>query len=374
METGCEEAETFASKVSNHGGAAAALLYVKRLESSEELDRAAEICCESFNGFNAAVGLPPEFPSVDIVRTIFRNGFDSPKIEALGLYRSDGDGSGDGGDSGGELVGSNMIDYRDGIATIGPITVSNRVQNGGGGRLLMEAVMKIARQQNIDSVRLMQVCANTKSFSLYLDCGFDPIGTYLEYSGFLPSSDAGDSPSSWDEYDFVSLSDGAEGLDGGILRACSDLHERVAGSARINEIRASTKSPLIKTAVLSKQTKAVVAYTTGTYIGGHTVACNLDALKALLWKQSRDIRLLDEAASSSPSSSSQEEKSDHSSSSQTHHHRHPPPSIHVSQRHDADVARWLRRNGFRLVRMLTLMSYGPHPEPKNGLYFPSIAY
>eukprot|EP00964_Phaeocystis_antarctica_P034483 scaffold19626_cov66-Phaeocystis_antarctica.AAC.1 len=51
----------------------------------------------------------------------------------------------------------------------------------------------------------------------------------------------------------------------------------------------------------------------------------------------------------------------------------PPPTLFVPQQYSR-LARWLAANGLRLVRHLPLMSYGPHPEPAGGYYFPSISY
>jgi predicted N-acetyltransferase YhbS len=301
-------------------------LRVKKLDPSD-LEKSCDICFSAFGRFNESVGLPSEFPPrdlVDVPRSLLEGGLDTDGCEVFGLYKDN------------ELVGSNMVDCRDGIAAIGPITVDPSQQNSGGGRLLMEAVQEAAEKKQIKSVRLMQICSNMKSFSLYLDCGFDPAGVFNDYAGILPENLP--CPQGFDFHP----------LDESYARPCSELHERITGTSRLQEIAGSLSNPYIKYVVIHDN--KVVAYTTGTYIGGHSVALNEDAFKALIWKQSQEVREARVAGISAP-----------------------PPSVHISHEYPR-LCRWLVQNGFRLQRMITMMSYGPHQKPKDGYYTPSIGY
>ena len=332
-------------------------LFVRPLLDRKDISLAAQICHEAFNEFNSTIGLPDEFPSLDLVQHIFEYGIANPNAHVFGLFeRRDGgiddDNDDDVGDNGlpleATLVGSNMVDISDGVvAGVGPITVSSRVQNKGGGRLLMEAVMTEAAKQrpSVQSVRLMQICSNTKSFSLYLDCGFVPVGTYLEYAG--DNIMDGQSPCSCDNSDEKFVFETLIGADKDTFKACSDLHRRVAGTDRINEIRSTSQNPsIVKTVVRASGTGEVVAYMTGTYIDGHTVSETLEAFQALMSKQYQNIT----SARRDHSRLGWNEREEQS--------MHPLPSVYVSRK-DVNVARWLSRNGFRLKRMVRLFSPAP---------------
>ena len=101
--------------------------------------------------------MPDEFPSLDLVQHIFEYGIANPSAHVFGLFEirdgvidddNDDDADNDGLPLEATLAGSNMVDISDGVvAGVGPITVSSCVQNKGGGRLLMEAVMTEAAKQ-----------------------------------------------------------------------------------------------------------------------------------------------------------------------------------------------------------------------------------
>jgi predicted N-acetyltransferase YhbS len=73
----------------------------------------------------------------------------------------------------GRVVGSNFLDQRDAVASVGPITVDPDVHGNGIGRRLMQAVIEKARASNAPSIRLVQDAFNTASMSLYTSLGFD---------------------------------------------------------------------------------------------------------------------------------------------------------------------------------------------------------
>ena len=95
---------------------------------------------------------------------------------------------------------------------------------------------------------------------------------------------------------------------------------------------------------------ALLGYSTGAFLGGHAVALSEEAYCAL-------AVALSEAATAG----------------QERGEPLPPPTLFVPQQYSR-LARWLAANGLRLVRQLPSMSYGPHPEPAGGYYFPSIFY
>ena len=73
----------------------------------------------------------------------------------------------------GKVVGSNLLDERNCIAGVGPITVDPSVQHKTIGRQLMEDVHHRARQKNLPGVRLIQAGYHVRSLSLYAKLGYD---------------------------------------------------------------------------------------------------------------------------------------------------------------------------------------------------------
>lgn len=295
-----------------------------------DLPAAVAICGTAFNSFNESVGLPPEFPSQSVVEVLlaqaFTDGVDGFVVE----------------NAKGNVVGSNLLEHRDEVAAIGPITVEHTsAQNGGAGRLLMKAVMKAAAEKGKEHVRLLQVAANCKSFSLYLDLGFVSNGTCAEYEGFWTGAAA---PAG-----FTCAALVAESVD-----ACSALHHRVRGVQRRHEIASQVGAPHPACTVREAASGELVAYTTGSHLGGHAVATTPEALLVLVEWQSRAIQSAQ--AAGAPLA---------------------PAGLIVPHVHP-DLMRSLARNGFRLKRQLTQMSYGPSlPSDTahcSGIYLPSIMY
>ena len=95
---------------------------------------------------------------------------------------------------------------------------------------------------------------------------------------------------------------------------------------------------------------ALLGYSTGAFKGGHAVALSEEASRAL-------VIALSEAVAAG----------------QERGEPLPPLTLFVPQQYSR-LARWLAANGLRLMRQLSSMSYGPHPEPAGGYYFPSITY
>lgn len=307
-------------------------LRIRRLQLAD-IQQAAKVCYDSFNKFNKSVGLPPEFPPQEVV-------------DAVGLNLSLGAQDGTVGEEKGfvsfvcvneadEVVGSNMLQFQDdGVGGIGPLSSSTK----GGGKLLMKAAMKEAALRNIKSVRLLQVISNPKSFSLYLSLGFEPRRTNLQYEGHFNTTV--EEPQG---YTLVPYS-------GQHVDECNSLHMMVCHTCRKNRLVMDLDSPHPAFVCIDDETGKIVAYTTGSCLDGHTVALREDALKALIIAQSKAIEQAQAAGAPIPTT-----------------------TLFVPHQYSG-VARWLAENGFRLVRQLTSMSYGPHYEPKSGYYFPSIFY
>lgn len=138
-------------------------------------------------------------------------------------------------------------------------------------------------------------------------------------------------------------------LSNEIVDACSDLHCKISGTHRRNDIKSWIGSPHPNCAVFSTS-GTVVAYSTGCFLSGHAVAESEDAFKALVCFQSKAIKAAQDAGAPIPLT--------------TFFVPHAYP----------ELTRWLVRNGFRLNRQIIQMSYGPHLQPASGFYFPAIQY
>jgi len=303
-------------------------LRVREMED-RDLDVACDLCVKAFNDFNASVGLAPDFPPrhvVDVPKHYYARGT-AQQRQAGGT----GFASFVAVDEAGTIVGANTVELQDGVAGIGPICS----KKPGAGKLLMQAAMKAAAERNIREVRLLQISANARSFSLYLSLGFEPRRVNLQYEGSCTAK----MPKGI-EVKRITKADVDE---------CSALHEQICGTARRNDIAASVGSPHPNSVARGAE-GTVLAYTTGSYVGGHAVALTEEAFMALVVAQSAAIAAAQAAGAPIP------------------------PVILMVPLQYSRLARWLASNGLRLNRQLVSMSYGPHPEPVGGLYLPSIIY
>jgi len=73
----------------------------------------------------------------------------------------------------GRIVGSNFLDERDPIVSVGPLTVDPSLQDNRVGRRLMEAVLLRSAEQRHPGVRLVQAAYNRRSLALYTKLGFE---------------------------------------------------------------------------------------------------------------------------------------------------------------------------------------------------------
>jgi len=127
----------------------------------EDAERAGRICFEAFRAINEAHGFPPDIPSPEAGVAVLDSMLRHPRMYVVIAERE------------GEIVGSNCLDERSEIASVGPITVDPSAQNAGVGRLLMRHV--IERAGCSPGVRLVQAAFHNRSLSLYTKLGFDPV-------------------------------------------------------------------------------------------------------------------------------------------------------------------------------------------------------
>mmetsp|Transcript_28734 Transcript_28734/g.66288 ORF Transcript_28734/g.66288 Transcript_28734/m.66288 type:complete len:307 (-) Transcript_28734:53-973(-) len=294
----------------------------------EDIPIAAKICLDAFVAINSRIGLPSEFALDFEAEDIFTHALDTGNYDAFVAV-----------DPSGEIVGSNIISVCDDVCGIGPITVKPDTQSSGVGRLLMQTVMAAAERRGKTTVRLLQIAANIGSYCLYVNMGFDPTGTVVHYEGRCTSP----APQG---FSFKPITKDT-------LDACIQLHKTVCGYDRavaIMDAAGQTVNPV--GCVLDTQGQ-VVAYTTGLHLEGHTVAIGEAALRAIIV----NISELVEAARMAGKPLA-------------------PPAIHAPHAYPG-LCRWLSSCGFRGIRQLVQMGYGPLAASiirPGEFYCPSISY
>ena len=270
---------------------------------------AGQICYDAFTTINTAHNFPPDFPAPEVCVGILTMMFSSPNFYAVVA------------ESGGRVVGSNVLDERSAIRGIGPITIDPTVQNLGVGRKLMQAAMDRALEQNAAGVRLVQATFHNRSLSLYTSLGFDirePLsclqGRTLERS--IPGCTVRPTTPN-DEY------------------ACNALSHRVHGFARSIELAQAIEHG---TSQVVERGGRITAYTTHLAFFGHSTA-----------ETNADLQALIASAESFAG-----------------------PGILVPSRNSV-LLRWCLANGLRVVQPMTLMTTGLYSDPA-GAWLPSVLF
>jgi GNAT superfamily N-acetyltransferase len=268
-----------------------------------------QICYEAFSTFNAAHGFPCDFPVPEAAKGVISMMFSTPGFYCVVA------------ESGGRVVGSNVLDERSVIYGVGPISIDPNAQNLGVGRKLMEAVMDRASERGAAGVRLVQAAFHNRSFSLYASLGFDirePLACMQGRTSERSIPGCTVRP--------------ATPVDAG---ACNALSQRLHGFDRAAELAQAIAQG---TARVVERGERITGYTTALAFFGHSTAeTNVD-LQALI-------------ASAEFFAGA---------------------GILVPSRNNV-LLRWCLANGLRVVQLMTLMSTGLYNDPE-GAWLPSISF
>jgi predicted N-acetyltransferase YhbS len=219
----------------------------------------------------------------------------------------------------GVIVGSNFLDERGPVASLGPITVSPSGQNSGVGKLLMQHMLDRAAEGNYPGVRLLQAAYHNRSMALYASLGFDVREICSVVQGpKVQAQIAGCSVRHTTATD---------------LDWCNKLCIQVHGHDRGGEVSDSVQHG---TGSVVERDGKITGYSTGVGFFGHTVGENNSDVMALI--------------SATP--------------------EYFGPGLIVPTR-NTDLLRWCMSNNLRIVQNLTLMTTGLYNEPQ-GAYLPSI--
>lgn len=220
------------------------------------------------------------------------------------------------------------------VAVIGPLTVhpSAKSEDGGRGigRLLMDAALDKAREQNLERIRLVQSPSHIRSFVLYTKCGF----TLREPLFLMQRSDV-EEVGGLISMPNESIVVRPVKYQNDILD-CNEFCKHAHGFTREMELR-QAKSQGIATVI--EHDNVITGYTTGIGIFGHAVAKSNEDLIALIVNASTSII---------------------------------GPGFFVPAR-NYELIKWLLENGFKIGWPANLMTIGPYQEPLMP-FLPSLAY
>jgi predicted N-acetyltransferase YhbS len=282
---------------------------VIRAATPEDSSVCGQICYEAFSELSAKHGFPCDFPGPEAATGVLSMLFSSPGFYCVVA------------ESGGRIVGSNVLDERSMIAGIGPITIDRGAQNLGIGRKLMRAVMDRANERRPAGMRLVQAAYHNRSLSLYASLGFDvrePLscvqGRPVERT--VPGC----------------LVRQAVSND---LNACNVLARRVHGFDRGTELAQAIQQT---TAIVVERAGRITGYATALAFSDHATAeTNLDMQSLIASAESIG-----------------------------------GPGILLPSRNSA-LLRWCLANGLHVVQPMTLMTIGLYNEPA-GAWLPSVFF
>jgi GNAT superfamily N-acetyltransferase len=277
---------------------------------AQHIPELARICYEAFGDLHDRHRVPRDFHTLEFARMVIGLFVSRPEIHAVAARVDDA------------LAGSNYLSLLDEASGIGPISVDPAQQGKRVGRVLMQAVMDEAERRGIRQVRLVQEALNTTSASLYASLGFE-VREPLALMKLSPTA-AGD---------FT-----VRAFHPGDFPALDDLCRRHCKVSRLNELKfwTSLDMPLF---VREREGRLRGYFLPGKL--GHSVAeTTADALA--LFSQAGRVVPVDSAL------------------------------ILCPMRH-SELFQGALRAGHRVVKVLTLMTRGPYPEP-DGAWTASYLY
>ncbi|MFL6457501.1 MAG: GNAT family N-acetyltransferase [Nitrososphaeraceae archaeon] len=287
-------------------------LIVRPIEQNDA-ESCGQIGYEAHKTISSAHGYPSEQPSeefgIDLIRRLLGN----PNSWGVLAERQ------------GKTLGSIFLHKfpPSPVAVIGPLTVHPSAE-GGVGKMLMQAALSQAREENHDHIRLVQSPSHIRSFVLYTKSGFALREPLFLMQG-QPLKD-GDNSSSTNV---------RQVLDGNDVSVCNELCKSICGFSRDMELRQAKDQGV---ATMLERDGVITGYAAAIGIFGHSVAKSNEGLKTLI-----------------------------ANASVIH-----GPGFFVPAR-NYELMNWLLENDFRIGWPANLMTIGPYQEPLTP-FLPSLAY
>ncbi len=292
----------------------------------EDIQAAADIFYHAFNTFNASVGLPREWDSVEQAHLLVSALYEHPNYLA---WVAEENGTG-------RILGSNFLDVSDEVNAPGPMSIATDAQNAKVGRAFMNFFKDYCLEIGKPEIRFVQVGNNAKSFALYSSLGYIPRDTLTMMKGRVSAEMA---RRYRDRYQVRRM----EPAD---VATCSKLYFDSVGVNRYHDINNSLApgSPYDPWVLLDKaQAGGIVAYTTGYFLLGHGIYATEEAFQALFSLVST--------------------RAEHES------------VFHLMAQRYPGVLLWAVRDAkIKVVRQQILMSHGKYRNPEGALYFPGMGY
>ena len=275
------------------------------LEDAQELG---DICYRAFDDISRRHGFETDFTSPAIAQMVVASSIGSESSYSVAA-RDDG-----------VLAGSNFITTPDDVGGIGPVSIDPDRQGRGIGRALMEDVLRYARENDIERVRLMQDSFNMQSLALYASLGFD---TKAAVALIVPA------PLDVPEVRPATPDD---------MEAVERLSSELYGVSRRREVESLAAGPFRP--FVYEESGRVVAYFIPGLIG-HGVGETEEALVTAVLGATRRV---DE-----------------------------PFARAFCPLTEGDLFRRFLAAGCKMLKVMNLMSLGPYEEPR-GPWMPSVEY
>jgi len=267
------------------------------------------ICYEAFKTISRTHNFPPDVPSPEVAIGLLTWMLSHPGFYIVVA------------EEGGRLVGSNVLDERNPIAGVGPLTVDPTAQNKAIGRRLMDHVHQRAAQKKFPGVRLVQAAFHNRSLSLYAKLGYDVREPLACMQGPALAKRVPD-------YE-------VRPATAGDLDSCNRLCRQVHGHDRGGELLDAIKEG---TATVVEHSGRISGYATRLGFIGHAVGESNEEITALI--------------GAAPAFAG--------------------PGFLLPTR-NGELFRWCLAHGLRVTQPMTLMSLGLYNEPA-GRFLPSITY
>jgi predicted N-acetyltransferase YhbS len=280
-----------------------------RRMNADDMAGCGRICYEAFAAIADRHGFPHDFASVAEATSAVSHLATHPGFFSLVAERQ------------GRVVGSNFLDERSVIRSVGPVTIEPEQQNRGTGRALVDKALERAAQRQSIGVRLLQAGYHNRSLSLYTKLGFDvresfatvrgaPLDLRIPGRAVRPATDAD-------------------------IAACNSVCAGVHGHDRGGELRDAVAQG---SASVVERRDRITGYSTGIGFFGHSVAETDDDLAALI--------------AAAP---------------------HFGGSGFLAPLRNSELLRWCLTHGLRITHTMNLMTIGFYQQPR-GAYLASVGY
>jgi ribosomal protein S18 acetylase RimI-like enzyme len=349
--------------------------YVVRAMCLSDLENIAAVGYEAYCEFNSSVNLAAEFPSESFYKDVLIDGlkWQSNNI-ATGIVIVKTKAAA----TENPVLASGFISYPspNEPATIGMIAVTQNIQAKGIGKVLMNELVAIYKQKQLKSVRLVQIGANIRSFSLYAAVGFEARELLTCIGGTASQTLIKEIDQFNKQHNRV-----VRVMQEKDLPACNNLFKLCNGVDRIEALRIyyqyqykARTSDLYgwRRCFVIEQNNEIIGYSVGFDVSGNQMAIDENALIALFLfaERLRQIQLNKSQDEASNLPTSEEYKDPDNIVVST-----IPLEFHVLSLRNANLLRRLILAGLRCTRQLTLMTIGQYSEPKSQyIYGPSIEW